>query len=80
MGTGCLRNKGESLRCHPPEFIHLVPSFRPVLLCMAITADRHEVGRIERDAWVVDVVGCQVHDVMHRVSGRVQSALEALLT
>ena len=64
-----------------PKCVHS-KAYRPpcMYLCVAVTADRHEVGRIERDAWVVDVVGCEMHDVMHRVSGRVQSALEALLT
>ena len=63
-----------------PKCVH-GKAYRPpcMYLCVAITADRHEVGRIERDAWVVDVVWRQVHDVMHRVGRRVQSALEALL-
>ena len=64
-----------------PKFVHS-KAYRPpcMYLCVAITADRHEVGRIERDAWVVDVVWCQVDDMVHRVGRCVQSALEALLT
>ena len=69
------------LNRNAPKCVHS-KAYRPpcMYLCVAITADRHEVGRIERDAWVVDVVWRQVHDVMHRVGRCVQSALEALLT
>ena len=49
-------------------------------LCVAVPADRHEIGWIERNAWVVDVVRRQMHDVMNGVGGCVQSALETLLT
>ena len=69
------------LNRNAPKCVHSKTYGMPCMyLCVAITADCHEVGRIERDAWVVDVVWRQVHDVMHRVSGCVQSALEALLT
>ena len=71
MGTGCLRNKGESLRRHPPEFIHLVPSFRPVLLCMAITTHRHQIREAESDGRVADVLRSDVLDMMDRISGSV---------
>lgn len=64
-----------------PKCVHSKTYGMPCMyLCVAITADRHEVGRIERDAWVVNVVWGKVHNVMHRVGRRVQSALEALLT
>ena len=68
-------------RRNAPKCVHS-KAYRPLCmyLCVAVTADRHEVGRIERDAWVAYVVGCEMHDVMHRVGRCVQSALEALLT
>ena len=64
-----------------PKCVHSKAHGMPCMyLCMTVTADCHEVGRIKRDVWVAYVVWCQVHDVMHRVSRCVQSALEALLT
>ena len=71
MGTCCLRNKGESLRRHPPEFVHFVPSFRPVLFRMTVPADRQQVGETESDVRVADVLRRDVDDMVDRISGRV---------
>ena len=71
MGTGCLRNKGESLRRHPPEFIHLVPPFRPVLLCVTVTADRQQVREVKSHRRIINVLRCDVGDMVDRISGSV---------
>ena len=73
-------NKGESLRRHPPEFIHFVPPFRPVLLCMTVTADRHQVREVKSHRRIINVLRCNVGDVVDRVSRCVDPAFEADLT
>lgn len=80
MGTGCLRNKGDSLRHHPPEFVHFIPPFGPVLFCMTVTADRHQIREAESDGWITNVLRCNVDDMVDRIGWRVDATLQTDFT
>lgn len=80
MGTGCLRNKGDPLRHHPPEFIHFVPPLASVLLRVAVPAHRHQVREIESDGRVAYVLRGYVGYVVDSVSRCIDPALETDLT
>ena len=80
MGTCCTGNKGESLRRHPPEFVNLVSSFRPVLFCMTVTADRQQIREVESHRRVINVLRSNVFDMVDRVRWYVLPALKADLT
>lgn len=51
-----------------------------MLLCMAVTTQRHEVVRVKSDRRVSDVARCYVLNVVDSVSRCIDPALHALLT
>ena len=73
-------NKGESLRRHPPELIHLIPSFRSVLFCVAVPTDRKQIREVKSHRRIINVLRCDVDDMVDCISGSVEPAPETDLT
>ena len=65
---------------YPSVFVHLIPPFTLVLFCMAVTADRHKVRRIESNRRIINVLRSNVFDMVDRVRWYVLPALKADLT
>lgn len=61
---------------HSSIFIHFVPPFTLVLLCMTVTADRQQVGKAERNRRIINVLRCDVDDMVDCISGSVEPAPE----
>ena len=80
MGLCYVLNKGTALRRYSPKFIYFIALFAFVQLCVAVTADRHQVGEAESNGRVRNVLRSNVFDMVDRVRWYVLPALKADLT
>ena len=60
-------------------FVHLIPPLALVHLCVAVTAQSHEVVGVKSDRWIRNVIRSDVPDMVDSIGGRIDPALHALL-
>ena len=63
---------------HSSVFVHLIPPLALVHLCMAVTAQSHEVVRVKSDGWVRNVIRSDVPDMVDSVGRSIDPTLHAL--
>lgn len=65
---------------HSSVFVHLIPPFASMLLCVTVPADRHQVREAESDGRVANVLRGYVGYVVDSVSRCIDPAFETDLT